>query len=90
MSLIEFFKKNGSSGYGYGSTAKDVTTNLNLSGCTYLITGCNSGLGLESLKRSIVNGFKNLQTLKTDPDLKNIRSDPQFKELQASLSTKIS
>ena len=57
--------------------------------CYYSLTG-NVALGLESLKRSIVNGFKNLQTLKTDPDLKNIRSDPQFKKLQESLSTKIS
>ena len=78
MSLIEFFKKNGSSGYGYGSTAKDVTTNLNLSGCTYLITGCNSGLGLESLKILIMRGarviacFRNLDKAKS-----TIRSLPQ-------------
>ena len=50
MSLIEFFKQKGPSGYGYGSTAEEVTNNLNLTGHTYLLTGCNSGLGLESLK----------------------------------------
>lgn len=32
------------------STAEDVTSGLDLSGKTVLITGCNSGLGLESMR----------------------------------------
>ncbi len=50
MALIEFFKRKGQSGFGYGSTAEEVTRDLNLKGFTYLLTGCNSGLGLETLK----------------------------------------
>jgi NAD(P)-dependent dehydrogenase (short-subunit alcohol dehydrogenase family) len=65
MSLIEFFKKNGSSGYGYGSTARDVTRNLNLSGCTYLLTGSNSGLGLETLKILTMRGARIIACFRT-------------------------
>ena len=56
MALIEFFKKKRQSGFGYGSTAEEVTRDLNLKGFTYLITGCNSGLGLETLKVLCMKG----------------------------------
>lgn len=49
--------------------------------CYYSLQG-NTALGLESLRLAIANGFKNLVTLKTDPDLKLLRSEPQFKNLQ--------
>ena len=55
--------------------------------CYYALTG-NITLGVESLKQAVSNGFKNLQTLKTDPDLKNLRPDSRFKELQKSLSAR--
>jgi tetratricopeptide (TPR) repeat protein len=55
--------------------------------CYYALTG-NTTLGVKSLKQAVANGFKDLQTLKTDPDLKNLRSDPRFKELQKSLTAK--
>ena len=55
--------------------------------CYYALTG-NIALGVESLKQATANGFRNLQTLKTDPDLENLRHNPQFKELQKSLSAK--
>ncbi|TNE48114.1 MAG: SDR family oxidoreductase [Deltaproteobacteria bacterium] len=43
-------KGKGPSGFGYGSTAEEVTEGLDLSGKTYLVTGCNSGLGLETMR----------------------------------------
>jgi len=36
--------------FGFESTAEDVTEGLDLSGKTYLVTGCNSGLGLETMR----------------------------------------
>lgn len=50
MSLVSMLKGKGPNGFGYGSTAEEVTAGLDLSGKTYLLTGCNSGLGLETLR----------------------------------------
>lgn len=50
MSLLSRIKGTGKSGFGYGSTAEDVTRGLDLSGKTHLITGCNSGLGMETAR----------------------------------------
>jgi NAD(P)-dependent dehydrogenase (short-subunit alcohol dehydrogenase family) len=56
MSLLAMIKPKGSSGFGYGSTAEDVTAGLSLNGKTYLLTGCNSGLGLETLRVLTLRG----------------------------------
>ena len=50
MSLIGLLKGNGSNGFGYNSTAEQVTAELDLSGKTYLLTGCNSGIGHETAR----------------------------------------
>lgn len=50
MPLISAFMGKGPNGFGYGSTAEEVTQGLDLSGRTYLVTGCNSGIGLETLR----------------------------------------
>ena len=50
MSLYGVFKKPGPSGFGYNSTAEQVSDGVDLSGRTFLLTGCNSGLGLETLR----------------------------------------
>ncbi|MEM7135931.1 MAG: SDR family NAD(P)-dependent oxidoreductase [Myxococcota bacterium] len=50
MSLLSHFKGNGPSGYGYGTTAEKVTEGLDLSAQTILLTGCNSGIGFETLR----------------------------------------
>lgn len=50
MSLVSALKGNGPSGFGYGSTAEQVTEGLDLRGKTILVTGCNSGLGLETIR----------------------------------------
>ena len=36
--------------FGFESTAEQVTEGIDLSGQTWLITGSNSGLGLESVR----------------------------------------
>jgi len=40
----------GPSGFGFESTAEEVTAGMDLSGLTALVTGCNSGLGLETMR----------------------------------------
>ncbi len=50
MSLASLFSQKGPSGFGYGSTAEQVTAGLDLNGRHILITGCNSGLGLETAR----------------------------------------
>ena len=44
------------SGFGYRSTAEDVTAGLSLNGRSYLLTGCNSGLGFETLRVLALRG----------------------------------
>ena len=50
MSLLGMFKGAGKSGYGYSTSASEVTEGLDLSGRTYLVTGCNSGLGERTME----------------------------------------
>lgn len=50
MSLYALIKPNGPSGFGYGSTAEQVTAGLDLAGRTILVTGCSSGLGFETMR----------------------------------------
>ena len=56
MSLVSMLKGNGPSGFGYGSTTDDVTAGMDLKGKTYLVTGCNSGLGLETTRILLARG----------------------------------
>jgi NAD(P)-dependent dehydrogenase (short-subunit alcohol dehydrogenase family) len=50
MSLVSLLKRAGANGFGYGSSAEDVTAGLDLHDRTYVLTGCNSGLGLETMR----------------------------------------
>ncbi|HTV22203.1 MAG TPA: SDR family NAD(P)-dependent oxidoreductase [Polyangiaceae bacterium] len=50
MSLLSRLKPPGPNGFGYASTADEVTRGLELGGKTFLLTGCNSGLGRETLR----------------------------------------
>lgn len=46
----------GPSGFGFESTAEEVTTGMDLTGLTALVTGCNSGLGLETMRVLALRG----------------------------------
>ena len=54
MSLVGLFKGLGPNGFGHNSTAEQVTSEVDLSGKTYLLTGCNSGIGQETADRKSV------------------------------------
>jgi NAD(P)-dependent dehydrogenase (short-subunit alcohol dehydrogenase family) len=56
VSLLSRISRKGANGFGYGSTAEDVTAGLSLAGKSVLITGCNSGLGLEALRVLALRG----------------------------------
>jgi WW domain-containing oxidoreductase len=65
MSLLAMIKANGPSGFGYGSTAADVASGLSLTGKTILLTGCNSGLGLETLRVLTSRGARVIAAART-------------------------
>jgi WW domain-containing oxidoreductase len=65
MSVIEIFKGNGKSGFGYGSTAEQVTKDLSLHGKTILVTGINSGLGYETTRVLSMRGAQVVGTART-------------------------
>lgn len=48
--------RGGASGFGYASTAEEVTEGLDLSGKTVLVTGVNSGLGQETARVLAMRG----------------------------------
>ena len=65
MSVFSIFKGKGPNGFGYGSTAEDVTAGLSLADKTILITGCNSGLGLEAMRVLALRGAHVLGAART-------------------------
>lgn len=65
MSLYSSLAGKGKSGFGYGSTAEQVTDGLSLAGKTILVTGCNSGLGLETVRVLAMRGAKVVGTART-------------------------
>jgi NAD(P)-dependent dehydrogenase (short-subunit alcohol dehydrogenase family) len=65
MSLYQYLKPNGPSGFGYGTTAEQVTEGLDLSGRTVLVTGCNSGLGLETARVLSLRGARVIGTARS-------------------------
>lgn len=56
MSLAALLKGRGPSGFGYGSTAEEVTEGIDLSGKRFLVTGVGSGLGLETARVLALRG----------------------------------
>ena len=50
MGLVASLSPRGASGFGASSTAEQVTAGCDLAGKTYLLTGCNSGIGQETLR----------------------------------------
>jgi NAD(P)-dependent dehydrogenase (short-subunit alcohol dehydrogenase family) len=70
MSLYELFTSKGPSGFGYGSTAEQVTEGLSLDGKSMLVTGCNSGLGLETMRVLALRGARVVGTARTEQKAK--------------------
>jgi NAD(P)-dependent dehydrogenase (short-subunit alcohol dehydrogenase family) len=66
MSLVSMLKGNGRSGFGYGSTAEDVTRDLDLSGSTILVTGINSGIGFETMRVLALHGARVVAAARTE------------------------
>ncbi len=65
MSLYSAFKGTGPTGFGYGSTASEVTAAVDLSGKTILLTGCNSGLGEETMRALAGRGARVIAAART-------------------------
>jgi WW domain-containing oxidoreductase len=65
MSLVGLLKGTGGHGFGYDTTAEQVTDGLDLSGRRILITGCNSGIGLESARVLSLRGATVLGAART-------------------------
>lgn len=65
MTLYGWFQGTGPSGYGYNSTAEEVTEDLDLSGETILVTGANSGLGRETARVLTLRGAAVLAAART-------------------------
>ena len=65
MSILELLKGDGKSGFGYDSTTTDVTAGLDLAGRTILVTGCNSGLGQETLSALCGRGARVIGAART-------------------------
>ncbi|MFZ4579529.1 MAG: SDR family NAD(P)-dependent oxidoreductase [Myxococcota bacterium] len=65
MSLYAALAPHGPSGFGYGSTAEEVTEGLSLAGRTILLTGCNSGLGHEAMRVLALRGATVVGTART-------------------------
>ena len=66
MSIFSLISRLGSSGFGYASKAEDVTLGVSLAGKTILVTGCNSGLGLETMRVLALRGAQVIGTARTE------------------------
>jgi WW domain-containing oxidoreductase len=65
MSLVSLFKSKGPTGFGYASTAEDVTAGLELVGKTVLVTGGTSGLGRKTMRVLAQRGAHVIGTART-------------------------
>lgn len=66
MSLYSMLAGRGASGFGYGSTAEQVTEGVSLEGKAIVVTGCNSGLGLETMRVLAMRGAHVIGTARTE------------------------
>jgi NAD(P)-dependent dehydrogenase (short-subunit alcohol dehydrogenase family) len=67
MSILARLKRPGPNGFGYATTAEEVVRGLDLGGRTILVTGCNSGLGLETIRALAGRGARVIGAARTLP-----------------------
>ncbi|HEX4340619.1 MAG TPA: SDR family oxidoreductase [Polyangiaceae bacterium] len=75
MSLLGIFTRKGPSGFGYNSTAQDVTAPLDLRGRNILVTGGNSGLGLETARVLALRGACVIATGRSEDKVRSACSE---------------
>jgi len=75
MGLFSSMQRPGPSGYGASATAEQVTAGLDLSTKTYLVTGCNAGLGMETVRVLALRGARVFALARTLEKAKQV-SDP--------------
>ncbi len=51
--------------FGPGATAEEVTAGMNLRGLTAVVTGCNSGIGFETMRVLALRGAHVIGTART-------------------------
>lgn len=68
MAVIGLFLGRGETGFGYSSTAAEVTEGLDLSGKTYLVTGVRTGLGALTVKTLASRGAHVIATARKVED----------------------
>jgi NAD(P)-dependent dehydrogenase (short-subunit alcohol dehydrogenase family) len=65
MSIAALLKGRGPNGFGYGTTAREVVAGCDLAGRTMLVTGCSSGLGLETIAALASRGARVIAAART-------------------------
>lgn len=65
MSILAMLMPKGKNGFGYSTTAEEVTAGISLEGKTILVTGCNSGLGQEAIRVLAMRGARIVGTART-------------------------
>lgn len=92
MALIGLLRGNGPSGFGYSSTATQVTEGLDLNGKTYLVTGVRTGLGSVTVSTLASRGAHVIATARKTEDaaaaLKGVSGTPLSCELSDPASVR--
>ena len=70
MSLLGLLKGKGPNGFGFLSTADDVLQGVELSDKVFLVTGVNSGLGLETARALTARGATIIGLARTEEKAK--------------------
>jgi WW domain-containing oxidoreductase len=65
MALVAALKGKGPNGLGFSTTAEEATAGADLHGKTMLVTGCNSGLGLETVRVLALRGARVVAAART-------------------------